>query len=170
MTLFRPEVLAWLRQWREVLAALALGALALWWALDSYGLLRWLGWGGVALGAALALGALQRLRFASAGEAPGIVEIDEAEIRYLGPRGGGVVALDQIAALALSADAGFWLIERDTGEILAIPRAAQGSEGLFDAFSSLPGLEITVLLRALAQGQAARVRPVWRRAARSLLT
>lgn len=168
--MIRPEVAALLHRWREVLAALVLTTLALWWALGSFGLMRWLGWGGVALGVALALGALQRLRFAPAGVAPGIVEIDEAEIRYLGPRGGGMVALDQIAALSLSADAGFWLIERDSGAILAIPRAAQGSEGLFDAFSSLPGLEIAVLLRTLEQGQAPRVRPVWRRPLHALLT
>lgn len=168
--MIRPEALVWLHRWREVLVALALAGFALWWALGSYGVMRWLGWGGVVLAAALAVGAVQRLRFASDGEAPGIVEIDEAEIRYFGPRGGGVVALDQIAALALSADAGFWLIERDSGEILAIPRAAQGSEDLFDAFSSLPGLEIAGLLRALAQGQAPRVRPVWRRPASTLLT
>ena len=168
--MIRPELAAVLTRWREVLAALALVALALWWALGSYGVIRWLGWGGVALGAALAFGALQRMRFAPQGEAPGLVEIDEAEIRYFGPRGGGIVALDQIAALSLSADAGFWLIEVESGHVLAIPRAAQGSEALFDAFSSLPGLEIAHLLRTLAQGQAARVRPVWRRPVHALLT
>lgn len=170
MSLIRPEAAALLTRWREVLAALVLVALALWWAVGSYGLMAGLGWGGVVLGTALALGAVQRMRFASAGEAPGLVEIDEAEIRYFGPRGGGIVALDQIAALSLSADAGFWLIEVDSGHILAIPRAAQGSEALFDAFSSLPGLEIAHLLRTLAQGQAPRVRPVWRRPVHALLT
>jgi len=168
--MIRPELLATLTRWREVLAALAVAVLALWWALGSYGLMAGLGWAGVALGAGLALGAVQRMRFAPQGEAPGIVEIDEGEIRYLGPRGGGIVALDQIEALSLSADAGFWLIEVDNGQILAIPRAAQGSEGLFDAFSSLPGLEIAHLLRVLAQGQAPRVRPVWRRPVHALLT
>lgn len=170
MSLIRPEVAALLARWREVLAALALALLGLWWALGSPGLLGWLGWGGVVLGLGLALGALQRMRFAVAGEAPGIVELDEGEIRYFGPRGGGVLALDQIAALSLSADAGFWLIETGAGSILAIPRAARGGEALFDAFASLPGLDIPALLRAVAQGPGARVRPVWRRPVHALLT
>ena len=47
----------------------------------------------VALAAGLALTAWRRLRFAQGGEAPGVVEVDEGQIGYLGPGIGGFVAL-----------------------------------------------------------------------------
>ena len=55
---FRPEVRALFWRWREVLAAAALAALGLWWALTAAGMTFWLaalviviglGWGGIAL-------------------------------------------------------------------------------------------------------------------------
>lgn len=161
--LIRPEARILFHRWSEVLATLALTALGLWWALATPGPAGWLGWLAAALGAALVVGALQRLRFASPGTAEGIVELDEGEIRYLGPRGGGIVALDAILVLSLSADARFWLIESHGGAILAIPRKAPGAEALFDAFATLPGLNMALLLRRLDEGPAARIRPIWRR-------
>ena len=168
----RPEARAVLRRWGEVLATLALVALALWWALTGLGAVRWLGWALVALAAALLFGAVQRARFSGPGLAPGpgIVELDEGEIRYLGPRGGGVVALDAILALSISADARFWLVESADGAVLVIPRDATGAAALFDAFAGLPGLDMTRLLRLGAQGPAPHAQMIWQRSAHRLLT
>lgn len=166
--LIRPEVLALLRRWGEVLAALALAGFGLWWALTSFGLISGLGWALTATGAALGWGALQRARFASDGEGPGLVEVDEGEIRHFGPRGGGIVSLDSIAALVLSADARFWLVETLEGHVLALPRDARGAEALFDAFATLPGLDVAHLVRVAAQGAAPRARPIWRRTVKHL--
>ncbi|MCB1394412.1 MAG: hypothetical protein H6898_14795 [Rhodobacter sp.] len=166
----RPEARTTLSRWAESGAALALTAVGLWWGWAGLGLVRW---GGIVLaltGAALAFGAVQRARFNRPGLAPGIVELDEGEIRYFGPRGGGVLALDRIASLSISADRGYWLAESLDGEILVIPRAAQGSEALFDAFAALPGLGMEKLLRISAQPPAANARTIWRRPARTLLT
>ena len=170
--LVRPEARAALRRWAEVLTAVALAALGLSLALRLPGLPGWLGWGLAALGLALALGAWQRLRFTGDEPPtdPGIVELDEGEIRYLGPRGGGIVALDAIMVLSLSADTRFWLIESHDGTVLAVPRAAPGAQALFDGFATLPGLDMPRLLRIAAQPPALRVRPIWRRMLRAPLT
>ena len=168
----RPEARALLRRWGEVLATLAVAGLGVWWAMTGIGLPRWLGWATAALGAGLSFGAIQRARFTRTDitPAPGIVELDEGEIRYLGPRGGGVVALDAILALSLSADSRFWLVESADGTVLVIPRAATGSAALFDAFAALPGLDMTRLLRVSAQGPAPRAQVIWERTTHPLLT
>jgi hypothetical protein len=61
-----------------------------------------------------------------------------------------------------------------------IPVDASGAEGLFDAFSSLPGMDVAGLLAALAPGDtgagkgliaagAAEMRLVWRRQGRGVM-
>lgn len=166
----RPEARAFLQRWAETGAALALTLGGLWWALSGPGPVHWLGWLPAALGAALTLGAVQRVRFRARGMGSGVIEVVEREVRYFGPRGGGVVALDALLALSLSADAQYWLVESFDGEVLAIPRAASGHEALFDAFAALPGLDMALLLRVVGQGPAPRARLVWRHPARRLLT
>lgn len=171
MTLFwRPEALATLRRWGETLGALALTALGVWWALQGPGPVYWLGWLLALVGAGLTLGAVQRARFTARGDAAGVIEVIEGEIRYFGPRGGGVIALDLMQTLMLSADGAFWLVESLDGTILAIPRAAKGNEALFDAFAALDGLDMPLLLRTIAQGPAPRARAIWQRRSQRLLT
>ncbi len=171
MTLsIRPEALTLLRRWGETGAAAALALAGIWWAVQGPGVVYGLGWVLAALGAGLAFGAVQRARFAARGGASGLIEVIEGEIRYFGPRGGGIVALDQMLALSLSADTQFWLVEAFDGTVLVIPRAATGHAALFDAFAALPGLDMPRLLRIVAQGPAPRARQIWRHPHRRLLT
>lgn len=169
----RPAARALLRRWAETGAALALAGLGLWWGLTTPGFLGWLGWALAAVGVALAFSAVQRARFALPDEAqgagPGLVELDEGEIRYFGPRGGGMVAIAEIDMLSISADAQFWLVETRRDDILVIPRAAAGAGALFDAFAALPGLDMAHLLRVVEAGPGPRARPIWRRAAQAIL-
>lgn len=166
----RPAAARALNRWAETLLAMLVTALGLYWSIASLGLIRWFGWAITLLGLALLFSAVQRLRFVARGSGPGVVQIVEAEIRYFGPRGGGFAAIDALVALSLSADGGYWLIEAEDGQILAIPRAATGAEALFDAFSNLPGLDMAALLRILAQDPAPRARIIWQRTTRPLLT
>jgi len=166
----RPEARATLRRWSEPLISVAVVGLGLYWAVGGFGVMRWIGWAIVALGVALLWSAVQRARFAARGRGPGVVQIIESEIRFYGPRGGGYCAIDEIAALSLSADGGYWLIEAEGGEILVIPRAATGAGALFDVFGQLPGLDMEHLLRILAQDNAPRARMIWRRTSHRLLT
>lgn len=166
----RPEARDTINRWAETGAALVLAVVGLWWALSGPGIVHWAGWILALIGAGLALGAIQRARFAAKGLGTGLIEVIEGEIRYFGPRGGGVLALDQLLQLSLSADGAYWLVESHEGSILAIPRDAAGHPALFDAFAALPGLDMARLLRIVEQGPAPRARLIWRHPDRRLLT
>lgn len=164
MSLLRPAVRADLHRWREVIAASVVAVAGLW--LIGLG-----GWLLVPLGAlvvAVALGwgltALRRMRFARAVSAPGIVEVDEGQIGYYGPTFGGVLALDDVAEIRLTAFHGAcqWRLRTLDNQVLLIPVAASGAERLFDAFAALPGADTALIAAALERGVTTL--PLWQRA------
>jgi hypothetical protein len=146
----RPQARATLWRLRGVAVALAPAALGLWIAATTFGLTRWLGWALVALGAALALAALQRLRFGLHDGGPGVVQIDERRLSYFGPLTGGVIDLDDLTRLGIdgSSHPPHWLLTAP-GAVLAVPVNAAGAEALFDAFAALPGLSPERLIAAV---------------------
>ncbi|MBC7164111.1 MAG: hypothetical protein H5U15_03825 [Roseovarius sp.] len=146
MSLVRPGAADTLRRWREVLVALGLAALGLWWALSGFGLLRWVGWALVLAAAALALAGVQRARFRRGAGGPGVVVVDEGLIAYLGPHGGGAVALSEITALALAPEGPHWVLSQPGRPDLHVPLDAEGAETLFDVFAALPGLRTEQML------------------------
>ena len=168
MTFLRPEVVAGLARWREVIAAVAALATGAW--------LAWLGgWFLMALGVAviivaLAWGmiALRRLRFLRGVAAPGMVEVDEGQIGYFGPTFGGFVALSDLSEVRLAVlhGARHWRLKTTAGEVLLVPVDAAGAEKLYDAFAVLPGIDMARLAAALDRG--AETLPLWRRASASL--
>lgn len=153
MTLLRDEARQTLWDWREVLAAVALLAFGLWCA--SFGGLLLLPFGGAV--AALAAGwgwtALRRLRFRQTGEAPGVVEVTEGRISYFGPTMGGSVGLSDLAEVRLLRMRGraVWRLKQGDGQALLIPAQAQGAEALFDAFATLPDIDLGAVVGALEQ-------------------
>lgn len=172
--MIRPELRDALHRGREVIAAAALGALGLWVALQGGWLLQGLGavLGLLALG--WAVPALRRLRFGQAVAAPGVVEVDEGQIAYLGPAFGGFVALPDLVEIRLVTMRGrrLWRLRQTDGQVLLIPVDATGAERLFDAFASLPGMDMAALVAALSPGTAAApggliagpdMRVLWRR-------
>lgn len=163
--MIRPELREALLRWREVAGALALSAGGLW--VFTFG-----GWFYQGLGVAIVVAgfagvvvALRRMRFRRAVDQPGIVEVDEGQLRYFGPYGGGFAALPEVVALDLVPDRDggrWWRLSERGGNVLSIPVAAEGADLLFDAFATLPGLSGTDLLSALdAPGD--RAVTVWRR-------
>jgi hypothetical protein len=165
MTFMRPEVAAALSRWRETLIGAGVGALGLWWALKTFGVLAWLGWALVVIGAALALAGVQRARFRRGRGGPGVVQVDEGQIAYFGPLTGGLASLTEVTLLSLdcSGSPAHWLLRQPGQPDLAIPVTAEGADALFDTFAALPGLSTTKLLATL---DAAEPHPVviWRKA------
>jgi hypothetical protein len=155
MALIRREVTALLWRGREALWALAVIVAGLW--------LIWLGGYVLAplgaaiglLGAGMALLASRRLRFHQAVDAPGIVEVDEAQVGYLGPASGGFVSLAELVELRLITVRGrkLWRLKQADGQALLIPVEAEGADALFDAFASLPGMGTAALVAALDPAQ-----------------
>lgn len=173
MSLIRPALAKTLTRWREVILALLLAAAGLWlvwlggWVLGPLGLAL------AALGLGWARHAHARLRFSGAVAAPGVVELDEAQLAYLGPETGAVLSLDEAVDLRLISVGGrrMWRLRQADGQAMLVPVDAAGADRLFDAFTSLPGLNPTALSDALAGfgGRGDEMRVIWRRDGRTAL-
>jgi len=174
MSLIRPEVTNLIWRAREVIWAGLVVALGLWLVfLGGYVLIPLgLAIGGVGL--VLATTALRRMRFVQAIDAPGVVELDEAQIGYLGPELGGFLSLQELVELRMLVLRGrrLWRLKQADGQALLIPVDAKGAERLYDAFASLPGMDTAALVAALepsglpsevAMTLAAETRVIWRR-------
>jgi hypothetical protein len=174
MEIIRPQARRFLTRWREVLVALCICAFGLWVArLGGYVLVP-IGALIVTAGLSLAILALRRARFRASGEAPGLVQVDEGQVGYLGPTVGGFVSLPDLVELRLISMRGrrLWRLKQADGQTILIPVEAEGAERLFDAFSSLPGMSSAALIAALqpvggAESRAVQAggenRMVWRR-------
>lgn len=151
MSFIRPEITAGLLRWREVLAASALVGLGLWLVLSGGWLWALVGGALAAAGLGWAAQALRRLRFSQGGEAPGILRVTEGEIAYLGPRTGGFVSLPDLAEIRLLTLRGrrIWKLCPAQGAPLHIPVEAAGADALFDAFATLPGIDMAAIVAAL---------------------
>lgn len=156
----RPEAIAVLFRWREVLAAAALSLAGLWTASRGGWLLAPLGAAMAALAIAWGVNARRRVRFRQSVSAPGIVEVTEGQVAFFGPAGegpaGGLIALPDLVEVHLVTRHGrrAWRLRQADGQMLTIPVDAAGSEALFDAFVALPGLDSAELIAALAEGSA----------------
>ena len=167
----RPEAAARLSRWREALigmAFLGLGA----WLLPGGGLWTLFGLAALGTGGVLALSGLRRARFRHATDAPGLLELDEGRLTYLGPVLGGTVAVDELAEVTFrrtrSGEA-FWRLAPVSGRALIVPEGAAGAERLLDALAPLPGFDAGALVRATRAPAPATV-TVWRRPSRAALT
>ncbi|MCU4651364.1 hypothetical protein N8I71_00850 [Roseibacterium sp. SDUM158016] len=161
----RPEVAAMLRRWREPLVALVVIAAGLWIAARPGPIVQGFGWVLAGLGAMALIPAIRRARFAASGEAPGVVQVDERRIVYMGPTHGGAIALDELEHLSLRRledGRAAWILA-ESGALLMIPVEARGAEALFDAFTALPGLSAQAILAARDMPQAGTTR-LWTRA------
>jgi len=176
----RDEIAGWLAHWREVLVGLAVAGAGLWLAAAGGYLLTPLGAAVAALGLWWAVLAWRRRRFDQGPDGPGLVEVNEGQIGYLGPGAGGFVSLAEMTELRLLTVQGrrVWRLKQADGQALLIPVDAAGADRLFDAFASLPGLDSAALLAALegetptggrALSLAASSRLVWARTGRGVV-
>ena len=182
MPLIRPAARAALYRWREVAFGAAVAAVGLWlFSLGGY-VLGPLGLGVIALGAGLALTGWRRLRFSQEVAAPGVVEVVEGEVRFFGPTFGGALSLADLTEIRLMTMRGrrLWRLKQSDGQALLIPIDAAGAGGLYDAFATLPDMDMPALLASLEPGQAADsaaisltqqpdMRVIWARKGRGLV-
>lgn len=170
--MIRPEAAARLHRWREAVAGAVALAAGAWLLLTTGGLPFLFGLALVVIGAVLAPSGIRRARFRTEAEAPGVVEVDEGRITYLGPVMGGTVTLDEMAELAFRRAAtgeAFWRLAPASGAPVWIPEGARGAEQLIDALAPLPGLDTGAMVRAV-QSRTPGLRVVWRRAPLRALT
>ncbi len=179
--MIRPEVTALAHRYREMIAAAVLAGAGLWLIRLGGLLLAPIGFVLIALAAAWAVMAWRRIRFAQDIDAPGVVEVDEAQIGYLGPEAGGFVSIVELVELRLLTLRGrrLWRLKQADGQALLIPVDAAGAERLFDAFATLPGMDSGLLVAALSPARAAvdrssalalagETRTIWRRAGKGM--
>ena len=149
--MIRAEVTDAVWRWREVIAAGMFGGCGVWLIWLGGFLLGPLGALVLVLAAFWGVTAWRRVRFAQDVAAPGVVEVDEGQVGYLGPSFGGYVALPDLVEVRLVTMYGrrLWRLKQADGQALLIPVNATGAERLFDAFGSLPGMDMAALLAAL---------------------
>ena len=164
MSFVRPEAARALRRWREAIVAGCVAALGIYWAFGS-GILSWIGYALAGAGLGLGAAAVQRARFRTGGDGPGVVQVNERRLTHFGPLSGGMADLEEVTALRLDATARppHWMLDTPGQPALAIPVNAEGAEALFDAFAALPGLDTGRLVQAL-QHPRDHAGVIWQRA------
>lgn len=150
MSFMRPEARETLARYRESLVGGAVIVMGLWWAIGSLGLIKWVGLTVAAFGAAILWLGLRHARIRAGHGGVGVVQVDERQITYLAPVGGGFASLDDVGRIEIAKDrAGMAVWRFRTGnEILFIPARAEGAEALFDALTALSGADIDAAIRA----------------------
>ena len=169
MGFVRPEAKRALMRWREVLIGVALAVIGLWWLAQSTGILRYIAPAVLVGAGALIMVGFQRGRFRGAGDGVGTVQVIEGQITYFGPLTGGAVAMRELTRLTLDGTQhpAHWRLEQRGLPDVHIPVNADGSDALFDAFASLPGLRTERMLTQL-QAQPHTAVVIWERRARDL--
>lgn len=149
--MIRPEARQALWQWREMLAGTILLTLGLWWALASFGFVKWLGFAFCIAGVIGLAAGIQRIRFRQGHGGPGVVQVVEGQITYFGPLDGGAIAIREMTRLQLdpTGHPAHWVLNQPGHPPLHIPLNASGAELLFDAFATLPGLKTEQMLSTL---------------------
>ncbi len=162
MSLIRPEARAILWRARDLIFGGILFCLGFY-ALTSNAWPTKL-FGGVVMvaGCALLTVGFRRLNFPSGDGGPGVVEVDERQISYFGPQGGGAVSLEALSEVRIVTTGEgplvtdlHWIFMQKDGTLLQIPGDAAGTETLFDALSVLNGVDHASAAAAFASTEPA---------------
>lgn len=95
---------------------------------------------------------IQRVRFYRSLKAPGMVDVTERQISYLGPMYGKTISLDNLNKIELresEAYSAIWVLHNNEGDPMLVPISAKGSERLFDVFSGLPNVKMEHFVEVL---------------------
>ena len=141
--------------WRETMVAIIFAGLGLYWTINSYGTLYFIGYGVLLFGIIFAYVGYQRACFKRKETGGGIVEFTEGQISYFGPKTGAIFSIEDIKCLSIdkSNSSSIWIIERTADYKVEIPTNVEGNEVLFDVFNSLEGFQIHQMLEALSSSR-----------------
>ena len=155
MSLIRPEAAAFLKKWREAIFGGVVLMFNIQLAATSFGLLRGLAFAGILIGAALFIEGVRRARLPDLSGGPGVVDVEERQITYFGPHGGGALSIDDLAQVMVrTTDLGplasdfFWEFTNTAGDSLSIPGDAENASALFDVLTVLPGADYEAVIKA----------------------
>lgn len=164
MHMIRPELRDAFYRWREALAGLGVVLLGLWAVFRLGGFLVIPGVLALILGAALIWIGVQQARFRIQQDGIGTVDVDEGQVAYFGPQSGGMVSLKELERLSLNTNIAppHWQLDQPGTPALMIPVNANGSDALFDAFATLPGLRTEKMLSELRSGKKQEI-VIWER-------
>lgn len=161
MSFVRPEAAKALKRWREALIGGAVLMFNIQLAASSTGLLRGIAFAGILIGAALFIEGVRRARLPNTIGGVGVVEVDERQISYFGPHGGGAISLDDMIRVKVRTTADgpmasdfFWEFTDREGQRLTIPGDAENVSALFDALTALPGADYEAVIRASGSTEA----------------
>ena len=106
----------------------------------------------------------QRGRFRSDQEGPGVIQVVEGQIAYFGPSEGGLVAISDLSRISLVMHnrERCWQLDQAGLATIYIPVTAKGTDHLFDAFATLPGLKIENMVQKLTQDSSKTIL-IWER-------
>ena len=162
MSFIRPEAKAFFLKWREAIIAgvILMGSLQA--ASSTTGLVKGLSWATALIGAALFIEGVRRARLPERSGGVGVVEVDERQITYLGPMGGGAISINELIRVKVrTTDLGpmasdfYWEFTDGAGQRLTIPGDAENAGALFDALTVLPGADYEAVIRASSSTQHA---------------
>ncbi len=162
MSFIRKQARENLLHWREAIAGGAVVLLGLYWLASSIGLLRWFSGAIIAIGLALLWSGIQRARFRGGHGGLGVVHVNERQITYLAPVGGGFASLDFLSLVEIAPDRAGLPVWRfhSPGEVLSIPASAEGTDALFEALAALPGVNMQAAIRA-STGKPGKPVVIW---------
>jgi hypothetical protein len=152
MEFVRPEVSTAIWRFRDAMMGAAVSFFGLYWAINGIGFLKIVGTSLAVAGALLIFAGIQRGRFRASSGGAGIVHVVEGQVTYFGPVEGGSIVianLDRVELDPLAGPVGEWVLYDPTMAPLRIPTNAEGTEALFDVFSSLNGLQTEQMLATL---------------------
>ncbi len=155
MSFIRPEVRANLWRWREVafmvvIVLFCVRLIGRGWDMSSPVYLT-LGSVGTVLTTGLLYVAIQRARFLQLDIAPGVVEIVERRVSYLGPVEGYSLSLDALTRVEIRQSqfhGPMWELYHSEGPHVTIPTAARGADVLFDTLAALKGADLERMIEA----------------------